>query len=57
MYSKMQKKVIAPFLHRNSMIQYIRAEPRRIAQSVARLTEAPEVPSSVPGPSTFFRGN
>ena len=29
--------------------------PGRVAQSVARLTEEPEVPGSIPGPATYFR--
>ena len=29
--------------------------PGRVAQSIARLTQEPEVPSSIPGPATYFR--
>ena len=29
--------------------------PGRVAQSVARLTQEPEVPGSIPGPATYFR--
>ena len=29
--------------------------PGRVAQSVARLTQEPEVPDSIPGPATVFR--
>ena len=28
--------------------------PGRVAQSVARLTQEPEVPVSIPGPATYF---
>ena len=30
-------------------------EPDLVAQSVARLTQEPEVPGSIPGPATYFR--
>ena len=30
-------------------------DPGRVAQSVARLTQEPEVPGSIPGPTTYFR--
>ena len=30
-------------------------EPERVAQSVARLPQEPEVPGSIPGPATYFR--
>ena len=30
-------------------------KPGRVAQSVARLTQEPEVPGSMPGPATYFR--
>ena len=29
--------------------------PGRVAQSVAPLTQEPEVPGSIPGPATYFR--
>ena len=29
-------------------------KPGRVAQSVARLTQEPEVPGSIPGPATYF---
>ena len=29
--------------------------PGRVAQSVARLTQEPEVPGSIPGPAIYFR--
>ena len=29
--------------------------PGRVAQSVAHLTQEPEVPGSIPGPATYFR--
>ena len=29
--------------------------PGRVAQSVARLTDEPEVPGSIPDPATYFR--
>ena len=29
--------------------------PGRVAQLVARLTEEPDVPGSIPGPATYFR--
>ena len=30
-------------------------EPCRVEQAVARLTQEPEVPGSIPGPATHFR--
>ena len=32
-----------------------RCTPGRVAQSVGRLTQEPEVPGSIPGPATYFR--
>ena len=34
-----------------------RPAPSRVAQSIARLTEEPGAPSSIPGLATYFRGN
>ena len=36
-------------------ILHKKSGPGRVAQSVACLTQEPEVPSSIPGPATYFR--
>ena len=35
--------------------EILASRPGRVAQSVARLTQEPEVSGSIPGPATYFR--
>ena len=36
-------------------IGFLIVRPGRIAQSLERLTQEPDVPGSIPGPATYFR--
>ena len=41
-------------LYNNNCFYHLFNKPGRVAQSVARLTQEPEVPGSILGPATYF---